>query len=99
MKLLIGSRPDQWWEDLQTIKNAFGGQGMVLSHTDPLGYVDGDLGWVVDRPRWTKADGSTATTRMTVIMRREHKTWKIVHLHNSAGVSDETLFCSDAKAV
>lgn len=88
---LIGTDDTEWfqgsamraaWTDLA---HAFRTTGMRIVASDPYAYVEGPIGWVIDRPTFASASG-TMQTRMTCIFRRAGDDWQIVHVHNSLSV-------------
>ena len=93
--LMIGTDPDEWWDGQEKIREAFRvqvealGGGMPLVAGDPRGYVEGDIGWVADRPSFRLPDGSELATRLTGVLRREDGGWRWVQGHFSIGVSNE----------
>jgi hypothetical protein len=91
-KLFIGPAPEDWYSDVDFMRKAFGSPGLTVTPNNPEGYTQGDTGWVSDRPTFAIADGPSATLRTTVVMRKEDGRWKVVHLHNSAGVPIEEIF-------
>jgi hypothetical protein len=89
--LFVGPDPEEWFNDDQKLRKVLGSQGLTISPVDPVGYTDGEMGWVADRSIFTH-NGSTVTMRMTLVMHKENDRWKIVHLHASSGVPIDQIF-------
>ena len=89
--LIIGTAPGEWVEDRERMRYGFEAEGVRLEPSDPRGYAEGSLGWVVDQPRFVFRDGSAMQTRVTAVMRREDARWRLVHAHFSVGVPDEEV--------
>ena len=89
--LIIGTAPGEWVDDRDRMKFGFETEGVRLESDDPLGYVEGSMGWVVDQPTFFFPDGSAFRTRLTAVMQQEDGRWKIVHAHFSVGVPDEEV--------
>jgi hypothetical protein len=90
-KLIIGTAPGEWIEDRERMRFGFETEGLRLHPDDPLGYAEGSLGWVVDRPAFEFPDGVRMHMRLTAIVRREDAAWRLVHAHFSVGVPDEEV--------
>jgi hypothetical protein len=89
--LVIGTAPGEWVTERERMRFGFEAEGVRLEVRAPLGYEEGSLGWVVDRPAFVFADGSTIQSRLTAVMHREDERWKLVHMHASVGVPDEQV--------
>ena len=63
--LIIGTAPGEWVEDRERMRYGFEAEGVRLEPSDPRGYAEGSLGWVVDQPRFVFPDGSAMQTRVT----------------------------------
>ena len=96
--IMIGTDPDEWWEERDALLAAFRGQseamggGITLTGGDPRAYVDGDVGWVADRPSYRLPDGTELSARITGVLRRENGNWRWVQSHSSIGVANEDAF-------
>jgi ketosteroid isomerase-like protein len=96
--VMIGTDPNEWWHGHEAILKAFReqvealGGGFPLSAGDPRAYVQGDVGWVADRPAFRAPDGSTIETRLTGVVRREDGGWRWVQAHFSIGIPNEQAF-------
>jgi ketosteroid isomerase-like protein len=96
--LMIGTDPNEWWEGRDAILAAFQGQteamggGITLLGGDPRAYVEGDVGWVADRPSYRLPDGTEFSARVTGVLRKENGSWRWVQGHSSIGVANEDAF-------
>ena len=94
---VIGTDPTEWSTDRTVIvqmldaQRTDGGQGGLMVPSDPQAWEEGDLGWVVDRPRLPLPDGTEIQVRLTTIFHRENGTWKGVHQHASIGVPNDQV--------
>lgn len=93
--LLIGTDPDEWFRGGVSVRAVFAqqlseGLGNVRIEPGELHAVSaGEIGWVIDNPRFTFGDETEVLMRSTVIFAREHTDWKIVHWHVSFGSANE----------
>jgi hypothetical protein len=94
---IIGTDPAEWSTNRAEIVQAMdaqrqaGDQGVQTIPTDPQAWAEGDLGWVVDRPRVRLPNGAEVQLRITTIFHREGGTWKGVHQHASIGVPNDQV--------
>jgi SnoaL-like domain len=94
---LIGTDPTEWFTDRTTIvqmmdaQRQAGDQGAQTTPTEPQAWAEGDLGWVVDRPRLRMPGGAEVQFRVTTIFHREGGVWKGVHQHASIGVPNDQV--------
>lgn len=99
--LVIGTDPQEWWTGRDAAAAAFRGQteamggGFPVRAGNPVAYLQGDVGWVADRPSMTMPDGSTAEFRLTFVTVRTDGDWKVAQMHFSAGVPNEEAFGQD----
>jgi ketosteroid isomerase-like protein len=95
--LAVGSDPAEWWAGHDAIKRAFAAQ---LQETgtrrivpgELRAYVEGTVGWAVDRRTMRLPSGKELTVRETAVLHREDGEWKIVQLHASLAVLNEEVF-------
>jgi ketosteroid isomerase-like protein len=96
--VMIGTDPNEWWHGHDAIRKAFEeqveafGGGFPLTAGDPRAYVEGDVGWISDRPSFRLPDDVTVTTRLTGVVHRENDGWCWVQAHFSIGVPNEDAF-------
>ena len=94
---IIGTDPNEWITDRTTIVRLYeaqlqmASQGMQNIPENPEAWTEGDLGWVIDRPRVRMPDGREAQMRVTTIYHREDGMWKGVHQHASIGVPNDQV--------
>ena len=95
--LAIGSDPAEWWAGHDAIVSAFAAQ---LAETgtrrivpgELRAFVEGAVGWAVDRRTMLLRNGKELTVRETTVFHREEGEWKIVQFHASLAVSNEEAF-------
>ncbi len=93
----IGTDPQEWWSGPRVAEvwkeqiAAMGGS-MALQAGDPEAYVDGNVGWVADRPTLDAGDGNRVPLRFTAVFHNEGGAWKLVQSHGSLGVANEESF-------
>ena len=91
---VIGSAPGEGHDSRESWVSAYTDfipeAGLRLEDgTEPRGWEEGSVGFVVDEPRFVMPDGSFLPTRLTGVLHQEDGEWKVVHLHFSVGVPDE----------
>jgi ketosteroid isomerase-like protein len=93
----IGTDPTEWWSGRRLIDvwkeqmAALGGT-MPISPGDPEAFVEGDVGWVADRPTLDVGDGNPVAIRFTAVFHKEDGDWKLVQSHGSIGLPNESSF-------
>ena len=65
---------------------------MPITAGDLEAFVDGDVGWVADRPMLDVGDGNPVAIRFTAVFLREDGDWKLVQSHGSIGLPNESSF-------
>jgi ketosteroid isomerase-like protein len=91
--VVIGTDPREWWEGPDKLRSMFAIQmqemgSLPLTVGSPVAYVEGDMGWIADRPTLTFPDASMEA-RLSVVVHKEDGEWKMVHGHFSLGVANE----------
>ena len=95
--VLIGTAPDEWWNDytgaLAALRAQMGavGNAMRLVPGDVEAYQHGDVGWVSDQPKFVLGD-KEVPCRYTAVYVRENGQWRIAQNHFSIGVPNEDAF-------
>jgi ketosteroid isomerase-like protein len=93
----IGTDPTEWWSGRRLIDvwkeqmAALGGT-MPISAGDPEAFVEGEVGWVADRPTLDVGDGNPVAIRFTAVFHKEDGDWKLVQSHGSIGLPNESSF-------
>jgi len=91
---IIGSDPQEWWDDRGQIVSAFRAQlpemkGKVqLTVQNVVAYAERDWGWAALNCTFV-AGGHESTFRTSLVLKRREEEWKMVHGHASAGVPNE----------
>ncbi len=91
--ILVGTAPDelmQGREEIIAVVSDATARGFRLVPGSPLGYENGDTGWVVDRSHFS-FNGIEVADRMTAVFTKTENGWRLVHLHHSVGVPDAKL--------
>ena len=89
--LMIGTDPQEWWRGEDVYRayreqlEAMGGK-MVIKPGDPETYVQGEVGWVADRPSFMLPDGTERPFRLSAVFVKERGGWKAIQTHASIGV-------------
>ena len=90
--LIIGTDPNEWWADPETILRVHqaqfqetGGRSQIKAG-DLTAFAEGTVGWVADRPTFQLSNGQTLPIRVTAIFHDEAGQWKLVQCHISIGV-------------
>jgi hypothetical protein len=94
--LAIGTDPNEWWSGEETVKGAWRAQleatgGFPTTPGDIRGYASGDIGWAAATFTTKLPDGSDKPGRMTAVLVREGKDWKLAQVHVSIGVPNEDI--------
>ena len=92
--IIVGSEPNDWFEDNDSIARFF-----EASSADKLeikvevlkAYCEGTVGWTVDRVTVKLPNGGGLPVRHTRIFHKENDAWKVVHLHVSVAVPEESV--------
>ena len=91
---IIGNDPDEWFADHASIE-AFiqdGGSGKLdITVQNIKAYSEGSVGWTMDRVKVKLPGGKELPIRHTRIFHKEGAAWKLVHLHVSIAVPNESL--------
>ena len=98
--LIIGTDPNEWWTDPDTITRVFKAQvremgGLRVVGSDPQAYSTDTVGWVADRPTFRLPDGTDIPLRNTLVFVKEAGDWKLIHQHLSIGVPNQAAVGQD----
>jgi hypothetical protein len=99
--VVIGTAPEEWWNDYNSVLNAMraqmetAGDAINLVAGDLMAYRHDDVGWVADRPTF-RLGGVEVPCRHTSVFVREANEWRIVQHHFSIGVTNEDAFGAEA---
>ena len=92
--VIIGNDPKEWFDDRESIL-AFMRTGssskMEITVQNIEAYSEGTVGWTMDRVRVRMPNGVEIPIRHTRIFHKEDGVWKMVHLHVSVAVPDESM--------
>ncbi len=100
--LSIGTDPNEWWSDLDTLERVYNAQisemrdaGVRFQPGDVQCFQEGSVGWCADQPRIMLPDGSEQRMRITVVFHKEGDAWRMVQSHASFGVPNAQSLGSD----
>jgi hypothetical protein len=91
---IIGNDPNEWFEDRDSIEafmNAGSSSKVDIDVQNLKAYSEGSVGWSMDRVTVRLPNGAELAVRHTRIFHRENMIWKMVHLHVSIAVPNESL--------
>jgi SnoaL-like domain len=88
---VIGTAPGETVTDRAGMRFGFETEGITLTSRSAVGFEEGTLGWVTDEPRFGFPDGNGMDCRVTAVVRKEDRTWRLVHAHFSVGVPDDEV--------
>ena len=92
--LFIGTDPDEWFDDPDTIRAMLTAQaaaGVKVRPGPVVAYEEGTVGWVADQGAFVLPDGTEAPFRITAVFHRENGAWKLVQEHASVATSNEEV--------
>jgi hypothetical protein len=95
--LAIGSDPNEWWTDYETINQVFsaqfkGGSSKPIIAKNLHAFAEGTVGWASERRTSRLQNGKEIAIRETFVFHQEEGEWKIVQLHVSLGIPNEDVF-------
>ncbi len=70
---------------------------MRIEAGDPVAYEEGGLAWAVDEPTMYLPGDTVVKVRLTGVLHKEDGTWKLMHMHTSAGVPDDEVGALQAR--
>jgi hypothetical protein len=91
---IIGNDPNEWFDDRDSIvafMNAGSSNKVDITVQNLKAYSEGKVGWTMDRVTVKLPNGNEQVVRHTRIFHKENVAWKMVHLHVSIAVPNESL--------
>ncbi len=88
--LAVGSTAREWFSGQDAARGAYGIEGVLIDPGAIDAWENGDTGWAVAKPHFTIPGGPSFRLRFTAVFVREDDRWKLIHLHGSYPVPDET---------
>ncbi len=91
---IIGNDPNEWFDDRDSIvafMNAGSSSKVDITVQNLKAYSEGSVGWTMDRVTVKLPNGNELAVRHSRIFHQENADWKMVHLHVSIAVPDESL--------
>lgn len=92
--VLIGNDPNEWVDDHDSLLAWIKAGGSVKAEINVINIKamsEGSVGWTMDRVSVKLPDGVEIPIRHTRIFHKENGAWKLVHLHVSIPVPNESL--------
>jgi len=92
--VIIGNDPNEWFDDRDSIlavMNAGGSGKKEITVQNLKAYSEGTVGWTMDRVTVKLPNGKDLPVRHARIFHKEDGAWKMVHLHVSIAVPNETI--------
>lgn len=88
--LSIGTDANEWWEGYAVLAPVVKAQlqemgGIQIIPGNLKAFVEGNVGWVADRPIIQLLNGEEIILRLTAVFHKERGGWKIVQRHVSIG--------------
>jgi ketosteroid isomerase-like protein len=98
--LWIGTDPHEWWESPEAVLEAWRtqtaelGSPAAITGGNATVWQHGEVAWVSDRPALRLPDGRSFPFRLTAVWVVEPEGWRIVQVHLSLGVLNESVLGS-----
>ena len=92
--VIIGNDPKEWFDDRSSIDafiQAGGSSKLDITVQNIAAYCEGSVGWTADRVTVRLPNGTEIPVRHTRVFHIEDGAWKLVHLHVSVAVPDESI--------
>ena len=96
--LFIGTDPEEWWEDSQSIREMLRAQaaaGVTVIPGEVVAYREGSVGWIADRGSFRLPDGAEVPFRLTAVFHQEDGGWRMVQEHASIGIPNTEAIGQD----
>lgn len=94
--LVIGTDQKEWWDGYESAaaswiasREQFG--GTQLRPTRLQTRIHDQLAWAADEPEFALSNGAKGRFRLTLIFTWESDAWRLIHLHASVPVPNESL--------
>ena len=92
--VIISNDPNEWFDDRSSIDSfikAGGSSQLDIEVHNLVAYCEGSEGWTADRVTVMLPNGVGIPVRHTCIFHQEDGAWKMVHLHVSIAVPNESI--------
>ena len=92
--VIISNDPNEWFDDRISIEafiKAGGSSHLDIEVQNLVAYCEGSVGWTADRVTVKLPNDVDLPVRHTRIFHQEDGVWKMVHLHVSVAVSNESI--------
>ena len=99
--LFIGTAPEEWWADYDTIvrviraQSELFGSGLRAIGSAPQVQQEGTVGWFADRFTLRLPDGTEVPMRVSGVLHQEAGRWTVVQTHSSLGAPNTEAFRQD----
>ncbi|NIO70052.1 MAG: hypothetical protein GTN71_13750 [Anaerolineae bacterium] len=91
---IIGNDPNEWFDDRDSIvafMNAGSSSKVEIAVRNLQDCSEGSVGWTMDQVTVKLPNGAELPVRHTRIFHKENGAWKMVHLHVSIAVPNESI--------
>lgn len=91
---IIGNDPNEWFDDRDSIvafMNAGSSSKVEIAVRNLQAYSEGRVGWTMDQVTVKLPNGAELPVRHTRIFHKENGAWKMVHLHVSIAIPNESI--------
>lgn len=92
--VIISNDPNEWFDDRSSIEafiKAGDSSHLDIEVLNVAAYSEGNVGWTADRVTVKLPNGFELPVRHTRIFHQENGDWKMVHLHVSIAVPNESI--------
>lgn len=92
--VIISNDPNEWFDERSSIEafiKAGGSSKLDIEVQNLVAYYEGSVGWSADRVTVRLPNGVGIPVRHTRIFHQEDGAWKMVHLHTSIAVPNESI--------
>jgi hypothetical protein len=92
--VIISNDPKEWFDDRSSIEafiKAGGSSQLDIEVQNLVAFYEGSVGWTADRVTVRLPNDVELPVRHTRIFHQENGVWKLVHLHVSIAVPNESL--------
>jgi len=92
--VIIGNDPNEWFDDHDSLLALIKAGGSVKAEVTVHNLKtlsEGSVGWTMDRVSVKLPNGVEVPVRHTRIFHKENGAWKMIHLHVSIAVPNESI--------
>lgn len=92
--VIISNDPNEWIDERSSIEAFFkagGSSQLDIEVQNLVAFCEGSVGWTADRVTVMLPNGIGSPVRHPLIFNQEEGAWKMVHLHTSIAVPNESI--------